>query len=236
MWPIAVTAPPVAVCTAVISLAISSVALAVCTASDLTSEATTAKPLPASPARAASMVALSASRLVWPAMARINLITSPIFCAACASVAICALVSCASVTAARTISVVIASWRPISPIEPVNSSVAMAAVATLAEASLEAVTAPSALFEVWPELASRVVAVARMAMAPSVTVRSRSSTRWWKLAIAGIDGRAPPLLLLHGSALALGATPVGDVLVRGHPAAIGHRPVDDQDGAPFCGF
>jgi len=49
--------------------AISSVALAVCPASDLTSEATTAKPLPASPARAASMVALSASRLVCPAIA-----------------------------------------------------------------------------------------------------------------------------------------------------------------------
>ena len=44
--------------------AISSVALAVCPASDFTSEATTAKPRPASPARAASMVALSASRLV----------------------------------------------------------------------------------------------------------------------------------------------------------------------------
>jgi hypothetical protein len=34
-------------------------------ASFLTSAATTAKPLPCSPARAASMAALSASRLVW---------------------------------------------------------------------------------------------------------------------------------------------------------------------------
>ena len=59
----------------------SSVALAVCTASDLTSEATTAKPLPASPARAASIVALSAKRLVCPAILRISLTTSPIFCA-----------------------------------------------------------------------------------------------------------------------------------------------------------
>jgi hypothetical protein len=41
----------------------SSVALPVCTASDFTSEATTAKPLPASPARAASMVA-SASKQI----------------------------------------------------------------------------------------------------------------------------------------------------------------------------
>ena len=45
-----------------------SVALAVSPARSLTSPATTAKPLPASPARAASMVALSASRLVWSAM------------------------------------------------------------------------------------------------------------------------------------------------------------------------
>jgi hypothetical protein len=42
----------------------SSVAFAVWLASDLTSLATTANPLPASPARAASIVALSASRLV----------------------------------------------------------------------------------------------------------------------------------------------------------------------------
>ena len=47
-------------------LAISSVALAVWPASDLTSEATTAKPRPASPARAASMVALSAKQVGLP--------------------------------------------------------------------------------------------------------------------------------------------------------------------------
>ena len=43
---------------------ISSVALAVWLANDLTSDATTAKPLPASPARAASMVAFNASKWV----------------------------------------------------------------------------------------------------------------------------------------------------------------------------
>ncbi|MNF73369.1 hypothetical protein D3C84_553680 [compost metagenome] len=37
-----------------------------------TSSATTAKPRPCSPARAASMAALRASRLVWPAMAPIT--------------------------------------------------------------------------------------------------------------------------------------------------------------------
>ena len=41
--------------------------------SDFTSEATTAKPLPASPARAASIVALSASRLLWLVNMRISL-------------------------------------------------------------------------------------------------------------------------------------------------------------------
>ena len=51
----------------------------------LTSDATTAKPRPASPARAASMVALSASRLVCSAIAVISLTTSPMRPAACDS-------------------------------------------------------------------------------------------------------------------------------------------------------
>ncbi len=50
----------------------------VCAARALTSEATTANPRPASPARAASMVALSASRFVCSATALINFTTSPI--------------------------------------------------------------------------------------------------------------------------------------------------------------
>ena len=62
--------------------AISSVAFAVWSASDLTSCATTAKPVPASPARAASIVALSASRLVCAAIAVIRSTTSPMRCAA----------------------------------------------------------------------------------------------------------------------------------------------------------
>src|SRR6266566_2523586 len=64
---------------------ISPVALAVCSASAFTSDATTAKPRPASPARAASMVAFNASRLVCPAMVLINSTTSPIRVAAFAS-------------------------------------------------------------------------------------------------------------------------------------------------------
>jgi len=82
---IAVTVASLEVWIAAICSDISVVAFAVWPASDLTSDATTAKPRPASPARAASMVALSASRLVCAAMLWINVTTSPIFCAPSAS-------------------------------------------------------------------------------------------------------------------------------------------------------
>jgi len=65
---IASTAPLVAPWICVTWAAMSSVALAVWPARLFTSLATTAKPRPASPALAASMVAFSASRLVCPAM------------------------------------------------------------------------------------------------------------------------------------------------------------------------
>jgi len=68
MLRIAPTADVVTCCMLAICERISSVACAVWLARLLTSEATTAKPLPASSARAASMVALSASRLVCEAM------------------------------------------------------------------------------------------------------------------------------------------------------------------------
>ncbi|MFK4572295.1 hypothetical protein ABIF94_003731 [Bradyrhizobium ottawaense] len=79
------TESSVAVWIPVICWLISPVALAVCSASALTSEATTAKPRPASPARAASMVALRARRLVWPAIWLMSSTTSPIRPAALAS-------------------------------------------------------------------------------------------------------------------------------------------------------
>ena len=62
------TASLVDACMAETCAEISSVALAVWLASAFTSDATTAKPRPDSPARAASIVALSASRLVCAAM------------------------------------------------------------------------------------------------------------------------------------------------------------------------
>ena len=67
---------------------ISSVAFAVWPASALTSWATTAKPRPASPARAASMVAFSASRLVCSAIAWISVSTPSMRCVAAARLSI----------------------------------------------------------------------------------------------------------------------------------------------------
>jgi len=61
---------------------ISSVARAVWLASSLISLATTAKPLPASPARAASIVALRARRLVCSEISVIASVTLPISWAA----------------------------------------------------------------------------------------------------------------------------------------------------------
>jgi hypothetical protein len=184
MLRIASTALAVEPWTARICAAMSSVAFAVCTASDLTSEATTAKPRPASPARAASMVALSASRLVCPAMSLISSTTSPIFCAAAASPAICALVVSASLTEARTTSVVRTNCSLISPIEAESSEAAVAAIATLAEAWLEERTALSARCEVCSDDFSRPPAVVSIEAALSPTLFSTFSTRARKPAMA----------------------------------------------------
>src|SRR5947209_10686163 len=109
--PIAATASLVEVCIAVTWAEISSVALAVWLASALTSEATTAKPRPDSPARAASMVALSASRLVCAAMLWISFTTSPIFSAPVESACTVELVRSASCTALLAISLERETWR-----------------------------------------------------------------------------------------------------------------------------
>src|SRR5580658_2477132 len=77
----------------------SSVALAVSLASSLTSLATTAKPLPASPARAASIVALSANRLVCWAIDVMTLMTLPISAEDSPSLATVVLVLLATLTA-----------------------------------------------------------------------------------------------------------------------------------------
>jgi len=73
--PIASTAPVVSAWIVAIFRPISSVALAVALASSLTSLATTANPLPASPARAASIVAFRARRFVCSAIEVMTLTT-----------------------------------------------------------------------------------------------------------------------------------------------------------------
>ena len=123
------------------------------------------------------MVALSAHRLVWPATSWISLTTSPIFCAACASPPICSLVAAASRTAMLTRLLVWPSCWLISPIEADSSSAADAALSTFIDALLDSRTAPSARSEFLLEAANSVVAVERIAMALSPTVRSSASTR-----------------------------------------------------------
>ncbi len=131
----------------VICAPISSVALPVWLARLLTSEATTAKPLPASPARAASMVAFRARRLVWLAMLVIRPTTAPIFSAASASARTMASVRLASSTALPVIFDDCATWRLISPIEADSSSVADATVSRplLASSAAEATAAACAV-------------------------------------------------------------------------------------------
>ncbi len=109
---------------------ISLVALAVCSARVFTSAATTAKPLPAAPARAASMVALRASRFVWPAMVEISPTTSPMRETAVFSSSTRAPVRSASPTARRASSAEPLTCRPISCTDEPSSSAAAATVLT----------------------------------------------------------------------------------------------------------
>src|SRR5579883_3084272 len=102
---IAFTADFASVWIASIFRLISSVAAAVCLASSLTSLATTAKPAPTSPARAASTVAFSANKSVFWAIDVMVLITWPISALDSPSLETMALVSLA-VTANETNAIV----------------------------------------------------------------------------------------------------------------------------------
>ncbi len=101
---------------------ISPVALPVCVASVLTSVATTAKPRPASPARAASIVALSASRLVCSAIAVITPTMSPMSFAAFASAPMVWREFAARSTAVRPISEPSRTFEAIASIAAITSS------------------------------------------------------------------------------------------------------------------
>jgi len=112
IWSIAFTAAFVSVWMASILPLMSSVAAAVCLASSLTSLATTAKPLPASPARAASMVAFKASKFVCCAMLVITLMTLADLDAALAELGHVLLVSAATLTASvATLAASVRFWR-----------------------------------------------------------------------------------------------------------------------------
>ena len=101
--PMELTTARVAFCTSPICAAIWAVAPEVWSASDFTSAATTAKPLPASPAWAASIVAFRARRLVCMAMPLIISATLPIRSLAAVMLAMISLASEARVTASRAI-------------------------------------------------------------------------------------------------------------------------------------
>ncbi len=130
----------VAICAAILP-----VAWAVWLARLFTSPATTAKPLPASPARAASIVAFRASRLVCPAMSSIRRTTSPIPAAVCASTPTRSAEPLASVDARSTAAAASVMRAEISRIEADSSSVAAASWSTPAEApaALSAITPAS---------------------------------------------------------------------------------------------
>src|SRR6266487_3159307 len=122
--PMAPTTSLVALCAMLICVEISSVALAVCAASSLTSCATTEKPLPASPALAASMVALSANKLVCAATALMRPSTSPILPVASRNASIFSSIRVVSATAWRATREACETWTSISEIDAVSSSVA----------------------------------------------------------------------------------------------------------------
>ena len=153
IWPMASTEPLVSVWMASIFRLISSVALAVSLASSFTSLATTAKPLPASPARAASMVAFSASRLVCCAIEVMTLITCPISALLWPSLLMVSLVASADFTAAVATRVASAVFLAISLMLAPISSAPVATVWTLLATCSEAAETTLAWVAVWSALA-----------------------------------------------------------------------------------
>ncbi len=181
---IAATAPAVSPWIASTRRAMSSVALAVSCARSFTSPATTAKPLPASPARAASIVAFNASRFVCWAIEVITLTTWPICDDDSPRRVTMSLVDCATATACAATLVASLALTLISRIElpicwpPVATActceVTDVAVSADASASVEAASA---------ELASAVAADVNSTDAdpsvPALLATEAKSCRSW---------------------------------------------------------
>jgi hypothetical protein len=94
------------------------------------------------------------------------------------------LLALASPAAMPASALVCTSWRLISSIEADSSFAADAAISAFADASFELCTAVTARCEVLSEDANSVLAVPRMATAPSLTVLSMAATRWRNAVIA----------------------------------------------------
>ena len=213
-------------------MAISSVAFAVCTASDLTSEATTANPRPASPARAASMVALSASRLVCSAMARMSLTTSPIFCAlsespAISSVGRLCLVGRKLHHAAHSHQLVAdVGDRARQLVGRVRGGLDVGR--GLVEGAHRVRGALRGLLRAAEQRGGGAAHRARIAADASDEAFHLRAKR----GDGGVHHGAALFLIADGGTLLRDLQPFADVLVRGHPAAARPRLVVDRDLAP----
>ncbi len=152
-------------------------------ASSFTSAATTEKPRPASPARAASMVALSASSEVCPAMALISLITSSMRPAAAPSVR---MVSSARASSAAVRSL---AMRASSTCLPEST----ASVCTSIAADAMAATSSAACSAAFEDIAT-CCAISRLLSASSAAVpRMRSPALVKALTTSSMPRRKLPV-------------------------------------------
>ena len=135
-------------------------------------------------------------------------------CATWASAAMSSLVAVASAAALRTTSFVCASRRLISLIEADSSSAAAAAVSTLAEASFDPCTAPSARCSVWSDVVSRVLAAGFIAAALCPTDLDDVLDPAAEGSDIRVDRDAALLAHAERIALLLGGELLGDVGMR----------------------